>query len=180
MLLLAALPKLTWQVEFERALTNYQLLPSGLVPAVARWLPRLELLCALALFAGVLLAPVATAVAILLTVFSAAMAVNLVRGRRIDCGCGGSVAPRQIGWRLVISDLALAAMAAWVAIVRPTTLAAAPVVGSTQPQPITSGDALAVVIIAQLAVVARILVSAWLASRSSVRRAQVLDRRSGR
>src|SRR5215211_7230933 len=92
--LTAALPKLFARDDFERALRNYELLPRRLVPTVAAWLPRVELACALALFAGFAITFVTAIAAGMLTVFAAAVAVNLARGRIIECGCYSSSAPR--------------------------------------------------------------------------------------
>ncbi|HEX6017431.1 MAG TPA: MauE/DoxX family redox-associated membrane protein [Burkholderiaceae bacterium] len=90
-LLIGAVEKLREPESWRDALENYKLLPSAAVPAFARTLPLLEIL------AGVLLLPLATRqlgalVALaLLAMFTAAIAINLLRGRdRIDCGCGGN------------------------------------------------------------------------------------------
>lgn len=91
LLILGGVSKLREQEVFRDALANYELLPQSLIGLTARALPMGELL------AGVLLLPVATrsigavlAVA-LLALVTAAIAINLARGRRqIDCGCGGA------------------------------------------------------------------------------------------
>ncbi|MEP7280346.1 MAG: MauE/DoxX family redox-associated membrane protein [Rubrivivax sp.] len=91
-LLLGALEKLREPEVFRDAVDNYRLLPAPLVPVLARSLPLFEGL------AGALLLPGATrplggllALALLLLV-TAAIGINLLRGRdRIDCGCGGGL-----------------------------------------------------------------------------------------
>jgi uncharacterized membrane protein YphA (DoxX/SURF4 family) len=117
--LTASLPKLAAPDDFRRALRNYQLLPFRLVRPVATWLPRLELVLAVGLLAGVATPAIASLAATALFVFSAAVAVNLARGRKIECGCFSSSAPRQIAWPLVARDLVLAVAAAGVAIESP-------------------------------------------------------------
>lgn len=115
-LLLGAIEKLREPEMFRDAVDNYRLLPAAAVPLLARTLPLLEAL------AGALLLPGATrplgallALALLLLV-TAAIAVNLLRGRdRIDCGCGGNLhTPLGIGLvvrNAVLMLLALAALA---------------------------------------------------------------------
>jgi len=45
-----------------------------------------------------------------LTLFAAAMAVNLVRGRRNDCGCTAGRQVHPISWRLVLRNVSLAGL----------------------------------------------------------------------
>lgn len=91
-LLIGAVEKLADRESFRDAVDNYRLLPAAANALVARALPLLEGL------AGALLLPLATralgaALALLvLTTVTAAIVVNLRRGRdRIDCGCGGAL-----------------------------------------------------------------------------------------
>ena len=120
----AALPKLVARADFQEAVANYALLPERFVAPVARLLPPLELVVAVALFAGLALRAVGLLVAALLLLFSTAVVVNLARGREIDCGCSHSVAPRRIGWRIVAADVALAAIAVLVALRSPAAAGA--------------------------------------------------------
>lgn len=87
------------------ATARYKLIPERYLSAFAL-LPWLE--CALGacllLGFGARLALVLTT--ILLTGFAGAIAVNVRRGRLIDCGCRSQ--RRPIGWRLVIENLGLA------------------------------------------------------------------------
>lgn len=163
-LLAAAMPKLLAPRQFERAVANYGLLPARLVRPVAVWLPRVELAFAVALLLGLAVAWVATATAGILAVFAGAVAVNLVRGRRIECGCSGTVSARRIGWRLVVGDVALAAMAVAVAV---RTEA-----GSR------SADAVAALILAGSLVLVQLLASSWLALRSQALVVSIAERRS--
>ncbi|MCG3190072.1 MAG: hypothetical protein LKCHEGNO_02673 [Burkholderiaceae bacterium] len=105
-LLIGAAEKLREPETWRDALDNYRLLPSAAVGAFARTLPLLEIA------AGVLLLPLATRQAgallalALLAVFTAAIAINLARGRdRIDCGCGGAHTP--LGTGVVLRNVAL-------------------------------------------------------------------------
>jgi hypothetical protein len=172
-LLTAAIPKMVDRHEFQRAVRNYALLPTGSVGLVAAWLPRLELVFGVALLLGAFVTPVATLSALMLLTFSAAVVANLVRGRRIDCGCRGSVAPREIGWWLVVGDLALAGMAVFTAIAAPSVLVIASGWGSAREASATQGEALALLMLGGIAVIAHYLVSSWIKLQSigrSVRR----------
>lgn len=103
----AGLAKTMSYRRFRSAVAAYELLPAALVPVVARAVPAGEILIAGLLVADVVL-PVAVAGAVGASMlFAVAMAVNLVRGREIDCGCGGG-RPRPISWRLVLRNVVLA------------------------------------------------------------------------
>jgi uncharacterized membrane protein YphA (DoxX/SURF4 family) len=116
----SGLGKATGLAEFRAAVQNYRLLPAALVAPVAYTLPAAELVAGLLLALGILPVVVAAALALLLIAFAAAIAVNLARGRVIDCGCAGSVGtPQLINWRHVGTDIALAGAAAAVAIAPP-------------------------------------------------------------
>jgi hypothetical protein len=101
--------------DFRQAVRNYELLPPPFVGAATRGVPAAELLAAGLLVLGVELRPVSVVVALLLVVFCVAIAINLLRGRTISCGCSGSVAS-DISWRHVIGDCALATAAVLVAV----------------------------------------------------------------
>ena len=110
-LLIGASEKLREPESFRDAVENYRLLPAAAEPVFARALPLLEIL------AGVLLLPLATrpvgallALALLL-MFTAAIAINLLRGRdRIDCGCGGNE-HTPLGKGVVLRNFALMLLA---------------------------------------------------------------------
>jgi uncharacterized membrane protein YphA (DoxX/SURF4 family) len=152
--LTSSLPKLAAPDDFRRALRNYQLLPFRLVRPVATWLPRFELALAVALLVGVATPITASLTATALLVFSAAVAVNLARGRRIECGCFSSGSPRKITWLLVARDIALGlaaiAVAAW------------------PPAMWTGREAVAVLVAAVFAVLTEQLVTEWIRLRGSV------------
>lgn len=164
-LLTAAIPKLVARQEFERAVRNYALLPLPLVRPVAAWLPRLELTCGLALLLGIAVAPVAMASGALLAVFALAVAVNLAGGRRIDCGCYSSVAPRRIGWGLVAGDLALAGMAATAALADPGVLAVFRLETPTTASSLSSEDGVAIGMLAAVLVLGHLVLSSWVGLR---------------
>jgi uncharacterized membrane protein YphA (DoxX/SURF4 family) len=117
----AGIAKLSDLSDFRTAVANYQILPARLNGTAARAVPVAELTAGLLLLLGVLPGITAAFLAALLAIFSVAIIINLARGRVFDCGCGGT-APRQISWRHVAVNLALAASAVAVALAPPAAL----------------------------------------------------------
>src|SRR5690348_3458432 len=87
---------------FESAVANYRLLPELLVKPFAWTLPFVECACAAGMLLPATRPAAAAMLAVLLAIFSAAIAINLVRGRRdIDCGCFGPTLRQELsGWLL--------------------------------------------------------------------------------
>lgn len=119
-LLHAVLHKARNYLAFRGILTQYRLLPESLVPVAAPLVIAAEATAGLALLAPAAVLPRAAAAlmaALLLCVYSGAIAVNLLRGRRsIDCGCGGQPTPLS-GWLLTRNALLLGL--AWAATAPP-------------------------------------------------------------
>lgn len=115
---IAAWPKVVDPPGFAKALHAYHLLPGWAVFPVALALPWLEMLCGLALLAGLWKRAASTWIALMLLGFIGALSINLVRGRPVDCGCfsvGGSVRTdaerlREMKWT-ILRDLGMLAMA---------------------------------------------------------------------
>lgn len=121
--LAAGLAKVRQQQKFT-AVDRYGILPRPLVHPVAVALPIVEVALAIALLAGILPVLAGAAVALVLCAFSWAIAVNLRRGRRFDCGCGLDT-DTQISWTMVIRN-ALLVLLALTVVVAPVALAALP------------------------------------------------------
>lgn len=119
----AGLAKLRRTPELEHAIGRYELVPAGLARPLAVALPPAELAGGLMLASGAATRPVATLLAVALAIFSAAVAINLLRGREIECGCFGGAVPRRISWPLVARNLALACALLVVAADAPRALA---------------------------------------------------------
>lgn len=104
---------------FQTTIENYQLLPEGLAPAAAILLPLWELAAGASLPFDATRTAAAVLTIGLLTIVTAAVALNLLRGRTgIDCGCGGlggHVGDQTLGWGLTIRN-ALLAIAALVSL----------------------------------------------------------------
>ena len=107
--LAAAIGKMRHWAVFQGVVANYRLLPEVLVAPFAYLLPPFEALLGAMLLLG-LLSPWAEAVAVaLLLLFAAAMAINIMRGRRhIDCGCFQSALKQTLSWILVARNCVLA------------------------------------------------------------------------
>jgi putative oxidoreductase len=122
----AGVVKLGDRAGFRAGVANYHLLPPALVAPVAAVLPVAEIAGAVLLAAGILTAPVAIGLGLLLAAFASAIALALAHGRSFDCGCSGTATPSRIGWRHVALDLVLAAGAALVAGYGPVALSVWP------------------------------------------------------
>lgn len=103
--------KLFAHAAFRAQLEGYRLLPPALVPAAAAALPVLEL-GGLGLFLNqATRAPGALALGLLLAIYTAAMALNIQRGRTdIDCGCVGAGAQPPLSAWLLLRNAALGAI----------------------------------------------------------------------
>jgi uncharacterized membrane protein YphA (DoxX/SURF4 family) len=111
----AGLLKMLSRPAFRDALANYRLLPEGVLELSSWLVPLIELASGSLLLLGVELRVVGPVLAALLLVFCAAIAINLLRGRVISCGCSGSVAS-DISWRHVVLNSAWAGAAIVVAV----------------------------------------------------------------
>jgi len=102
---------------FAASVANYDLLPRWAEGPFAWTLPIVEIAAAVGVLFPSTRALAATALAPLLAVFSAAIAINLARGRAdIDCGCFGPALPQELSGWLVARNLALMIVAAAAAI----------------------------------------------------------------
>jgi uncharacterized membrane protein YphA (DoxX/SURF4 family) len=118
----AGVVKLSGLADFRAAVRNYQILPARLTGAAALGVPAAEVGAGTLLLLGVYPGITAACLAVLLAVFSVAIAVNLARGRVFDCGCGGT-APQRISWRHVAVNALLAAAAAAMTLAPPSGFA---------------------------------------------------------
>jgi thiol-disulfide isomerase/thioredoxin len=156
---LAAVAKLADRGGLRRTLTAFGV-PAGPAGPLAVALPVAELLVAVALLpAGTAWWGAVGALALLL-VFTAAIAVNLARGRRPACNCFGQLGAAPIGWSTLARNGVLAAAAGVVVARGPAAAGPGPGdlvagVGTTA----TLAVAGAVVVLAVLGVVGWLLVN---------------------
>ncbi len=123
--LLAAVHKIRHRLAFRGILADYRLLPGPLLPLIAPLVIGAEFLAAILILAPANIIPpplAALPAAVLLFLYTGAIAVNLVRGRTgIDCGCGGAATPLS-AWLLLRNGLLLG-LAGIVAIIQPAPVA---------------------------------------------------------
>ena len=149
---LAGLAKLPRRAQFEEAVRGYRLVPDRFASPIARWLPVTELAAGMLLLLGLGTAPVAALLAAFLVVFTGAVAINLARGRAIDCGCYGAGPARTIGWPTLVRNLGLLVMAVVVTAEVPAAFALDSVLGFGSRHGISSRDAVGLFVAATVAV----------------------------
>lgn len=110
-LLVGAAQKLRDLMLFEAAIEGYELAPAFLVKPLTFTLPLAEGSAGLLLlFPSVRAAGGALALAVIALV-TAAVAINLARGRTdVSCGCGGVEDEQTLSWALVARNVTLAAV----------------------------------------------------------------------
>ena len=97
---------------FADEILDYHLLSKRQAQVVAYLLPFVELLLAVLTLIGIALAPVSIFVIFLLLVFTGAIAINLLRGRRFSCHCFGS-SSAMIGPVTLLRNVLLITLALW-------------------------------------------------------------------
>lgn len=113
---IAGVSKLRALDTFVGVVHNFRLLPEALVRPVAYALPFLEVAVAVGLLLPITRDFAAWGTAVLLAIFTLAVAINLIRGRReIDCGCFSSELAQNISGWLVLRNMVLASLALWLA-----------------------------------------------------------------
>jgi uncharacterized membrane protein YphA (DoxX/SURF4 family) len=150
---LAGLAKLPRRAQFEDAVRGYRLVPDRLASPIARWLPVVEVAAGTLLLLGLGTAPVAGLLGVFLVVFTGAVAINLARGRAIDCGCYGAGPARTIGWPTLVRNLGLLAMAVVVAAEAPAAFALDAMLGLGSRHGVSSANAVGLLVAATVAVV---------------------------
>lgn len=108
----AAVGKIADPAGFAQAIANYQILPAAMINPMALFLPWLELVCGLGLITGVGRHGSIVLVALMLAVFTLALAYSAFRGLDIHCGCfatDGEGSPRL--WLDIARDLVLLSLA---------------------------------------------------------------------
>jgi thiol-disulfide isomerase/thioredoxin/uncharacterized membrane protein YphA (DoxX/SURF4 family) len=90
--------------------------PERFAAVAGAGLPVVEFAVAVALIVSAAARFGAFAALVLLAVFVVAIAVAMVRGNVADCHCFGQLHSAPVGWRTLLRNLALAAVAAFVAV----------------------------------------------------------------
>jgi uncharacterized membrane protein YphA (DoxX/SURF4 family) len=101
--------------DFATVIFNYQILPARMVYGAAMVISSVELICGLALCAGVLIRGAALVLNTLMVIFLGAMGLAIARGLDVSCGCFGG-AGQAVTWQTLLRDaliLAIGLVAAW-------------------------------------------------------------------
>src|SRR5580658_4223695 len=123
LLVWAGVLKIGHPVDLASAIAGFRLLPPELVAPLAVVLPYFEVLLGLYLLAGLFTRVVAWIAAAQFAIYAAAIASAVLRGIPANCGCFGPGDTAVADWPHVAFDLALAAVAAFIAVRAPGALA---------------------------------------------------------
>jgi uncharacterized membrane protein YphA (DoxX/SURF4 family) len=122
-LVVAGALKIGHPVDLASAIAGFRLLPPELVAPLAVILPYFEVLLGLYLLAGLFTRVAAWVAAAQFVIYAAAIASAVLRGIPANCGCFGPGDTAVADWPHVAFDLALAAVAAFIAVRAPGALA---------------------------------------------------------
>ena len=97
---------------FQKSISEYRVIPASWSRGLARLLPVVELAAGIGLLVPSLQMVAALAVCALLVLYTVAIAINVVRGRRdLDCGCSGSDQEQVVSGVLLARNATLFALA---------------------------------------------------------------------
>jgi len=103
---MAAKHKLNSPGRFTAQLAAYELVPSAILPGLARAIPAAEMVVVFLILVPITRPWAGVLAGGLLASYTVAMAINLLRGRDdIDCGCGGQ--PQMLSYWLLLRNAAL-------------------------------------------------------------------------
>jgi putative oxidoreductase len=119
--LLSAWTKLRSPLAFARSVAEYKILPAGAARGLALALILVEAFLAIAFLTGWLVRVALLLAALLLILFFIAVALNLIRGRQIACGCFGD-ANEQISNRTLARLILLLIVVLLLLVPRNTTI----------------------------------------------------------
>jgi uncharacterized membrane protein YphA (DoxX/SURF4 family) len=112
--LVASVDKLGEPALFAEAIENYHIVPRLFVPLAAVVVPWLEFLTGLSLCFGWRWRSAALVYVALLMAYSVGLAVNLLRGVEMSCGCFSLANTAPATWLTVFRDLLLLLPGLWV------------------------------------------------------------------
>ena len=113
---IAGILKIAAPAGFAVDVSNYRLVPHGLINPVAIVLPWIELVAGVCVISGFWLRSGALLIAAMTAVFFIVILSALARGLNIECGCFGTIAGKTIGLQTLAIDLGcfcLAALLIW-------------------------------------------------------------------
>ena len=92
---------------FSQSVYNYKLLPDVTVNIIAVVLPWIELCTGLLLLFGISVKENSFLITGMLMIFIFAIAISLLRGLNIECGCFGTVNGAKVGISKIIENIGL-------------------------------------------------------------------------
>jgi len=98
--------------QFTETVMAYQLLPQPLVGLSVALVPWLEMVSGALLILGVKPRSCLLLIQAVLVIFLVILAITMLRGLNIDCGCG-LFSERQVGLLAILEDVLLLGLAAW-------------------------------------------------------------------
>ncbi len=105
-LVIAAVTKIAEPEAFAKSILAYKLIPLFLVNIVAIIIPWIELIIGIFLIFGIFLGGSSLLSAGLFCMFAIIIAISLLRGLEINCGCfGADTSP--LGWKRFYEDIGL-------------------------------------------------------------------------
>jgi uncharacterized membrane protein YphA (DoxX/SURF4 family) len=98
---------------FGQSIVNYKLIPFSTVNILAIVLPWIEITSGLLLLFGISVKENSFILTALLIIFTFAIAISLVRGLNIECGCFGTKAGSKIGIQKIFENAGLIILGSW-------------------------------------------------------------------
>ena len=103
----AAITKIADPEGFSLSIYNYKLMPDVLINVLAIAFPWIELVAGILLIFGISVKENSAILTGLLVIFIIAIAISMVRGLNIDCGCFGTVDGAKVGILKILENLGL-------------------------------------------------------------------------
>jgi len=103
----AAITKIADPAGFSQSIYNYKLIPDFLINFLAIAFPWIELVSGILLIFGIAVKENSAILTVLLVVFIIAIAISMVRGLNIDCGCFGTVDGSKVGLMKILENIGL-------------------------------------------------------------------------
>jgi len=107
MFIIVGVGKIAHPEEFAREINNYQILPIIFINPLAIFLPWLELITGLMILFGMQIRANAIIVLGMLIIFTTGVAIAVVKGLSINCGCYSQIAAQKVGIPKILENLGL-------------------------------------------------------------------------
>lgn len=106
----AGMYKINYTAEFAETIASYHMVPYWAVNFLAVAMPWIELICGILLICGIRIRSCIVIIESFLVIFTAGIAINLLRDSPISCGCFHTLGD-TISWRTLVRDLIWVSMA---------------------------------------------------------------------